>query len=162
MKRDITEKEALRRLEDLCSRSEHCTFELDQKMERWGLDRSTKEKIIDRLIETRFVDDERFANAYTREKYIFSKWGQRKITSGLYAKRIPKWIIEKALDAINKREYATIAFRVVASKLHTLPKDMPEFEKRQRLIRHALSRGYETSLVMKIINSHRLWDSKNQ
>lgn len=162
MKRELTAKEALHRLEDICSRSEHCTYELEQKMERWGINKSTKEKIIDRLIETRFVDDERFAYAYAREKYIFSKWGQRKIMSGLYAKRIPKWIIDKALDGINKREYAAIAFRVVALKLQSLPEEMPGYEKKQRLVRFALSRGYETTLVMKIINSRKLWDTEKE
>ena len=150
---------AVLRLEDLCARSEQCTADLLRKLSTWGLSKSDSEKIIKHLTETRFLDDSRYARAYVRDKYRFSGWGRKKIISGLYTKHISKSLIEEAITEINLKEYATIAFRAIASKLRQLPPDMSHSEKRQRLMRFAAGRGYEVALIIKIIDSQRLWQS---
>lgn len=159
MKRQMTPRQALVRLEEQCAISEQCTYDLQQKLYRWNIAKPVADKIITRLVDNRFVDDQRYAMAYTREKYLFSKWGRHKIATGLYAKRIPKNIIDDSLDSIDNRQYALIAFKVIAGKLRMLPNDMPRFDKKQRLLRFGISRGYETSLIIKILESNRLWKS---
>lgn len=159
MKRQITPQQALMKLEELCARSEQCIYDLRQKLFRWGIAADISDKIIQELVDSRYVDDRRFAQAYTRDKYLFAKWGRKKIISGLYAKRIDRDIIDYALKAIDNREYAQIAFKVIAGKLRTMSEELEPFEKRQRLFRFGLSRGYETALVSKIIESKRLWKS---
>lgn len=155
----MTEETAVVRLETLCARSEQCSHDLMQKLIKWGFTRSEAESIIGRLIDRRFVDDSRFAKAYVRDKYRFARWGQRKIITGLYSKRIDKATIDEALEEIDMRQYALIAFEVIASKLRALPSEIPDFELRQKLIRFGLSRGYETGLILKILQSNRLWAS---
>ena len=150
---------AMLRLEDLCARSEQCTSDLQRKLSNWGISKSDSEKIISHLIDNRFVDNNRYARAYVRDKYRFSGWGRQKIIAGLYSKRIDKSIIEEALSEINLKEYASIAFRAIASKLRQLPHELPRTDKRQRLIRFATSRGFEIALIIKILDSDRLWHS---
>lgn len=153
---------ALIRLEDLCARSEQCTFDLRRKMSQWGIPSADADSIILHLEENRFLDDSRFARTYTRDRYLYAKWGRRKIITALYAKRIDKSIIEDALSEIDMRRYAAIAFKAIASKLRQLPDEMPGFEKRQRLIRFAVGRGYEISLISQILESSRLWQSSQE
>lgn len=158
-KKPIKPEAATMRLEGLCARSEQCTADLQRKLSTWGISKSDSEKIITYLIENRFVDNSRFARAYVRDKYRFSGWGRQKIISGLYAKRIEKHLIEDALTEINLKEYASIAFRAIASKLRQMPDELTRSNKQQRLMRFAAGRGYEIALIIKILDSDRLWQS---
>lgn len=158
MKRTLTPRQALVKLEELCSRSEQCSYDVKQKLFKWGIPADAAAKIIDSLVATRYIDDRRFALAYTRDKYIFARWGRKKIANGLYAKRIDRSLIDSALASIDNREYAQIAFKVIIAKLRTLSDQLQPFEKRQRLMRFGISRGYETSLIIKILESRKLWE----
>ena len=79
----MTEAGALRRLETLCARSEHSEGELLDKMRRWGLSDEEQARIMEKLVKTRFVDDERFTEAFIHDKIVFNGWGRRKIEQGL-------------------------------------------------------------------------------
>ena len=158
MKRTLTPRQALVKLEELCSRSEQCSYDVKQKLFKWGIPADAAAKIIDSLVATRYIDDRRFALAYTRDKYIFARWGRKKIANGLYAKRIDRSLIDSALTSIDNREYAQIAFKVIIAKLRTLSDQIQPFEKRQRLKLYGISRGYETSLIIKILESRKLWE----
>ena len=161
-KQPVKPQAALIRLEDLCARSEQCSFDLRRKMSQWGISSTDADNIITQLTENRFLDDSRFARAYTRDRYLYSKWGRCKIITALYAKRIDKSTIDDALSEIDMRRYAAIAFKAIASKLRQMPDEMTLFEKRQRLIRFAIGRGYETSLISRILESSRLWQSSQE
>lgn len=158
-KKPITEDIAIVRLETLCAQSEQCSHELRQKLLKWGFESTHADRIIHQLSDNRFVDDNRFARAYVRDKYRFARWGRRKIIAGLYARRIDKSIIDEAIEEIDLRQYASIAFAVMSSKLRSLPAELPQQELRRKLLRFGLSRGYETPLLIKILQSNRLWES---
>lgn len=157
MKRALTPAEATERLEILCARSEQCTSDLRRKLYNWGITSGASDKIIEQLECDRYVDDTRFAKAYVRDKYLFSGWGRMKITAGLIAKRIPRHIIDDAMLEIDARTYAMNAFKAIRNKLRSLPADMPRHDSRTRLMRFAISRGYETQLIIRILDSQRLW-----
>ena len=82
-KKQITEQEALLKLSALCSQAEHSSGEMKDKMRRWMLPSDVSERILDRLIDERFVDDERFARFFVRDKIRFDRWGRRKIEQAL-------------------------------------------------------------------------------
>ena len=68
MKKDMTEQEAYLQLAALCAQAEHCQQEMRDKMRRWELDETVQNRIIDRLIKERYVDDERYARAFVKDK----------------------------------------------------------------------------------------------
>lgn len=152
----ITPKDALIKLEALCAQSEQCTMDLRQKLYRWEISPSDSEKIIRRLIDTRYVDDARFATAYCRDKYRFNRWGRMKIVYGLRAKQISTYDIQEALNAIDEKEYEEILISVIKSKSQRI-KDIDTYEGRTRLFRSVASRGYETSLIAQIIKDRSRW-----
>ena len=155
-KKTMKPQTALLRLESLCAQSEQCTFDLRQKLARWGLSLSDSEKIIAQLVATRFVDDSRFAVAYCRDKYRFNRWGRVKIAYGLRAKRIASQHINEALAAIDDVEYEETLMALIKSKAKTI-KDVDTYEGRTKLFRYAASRGYESLLIAQIIRNRTLW-----
>ena len=108
MKKDITEQEAYLQLAALCAQAEHCQQEMRDKMRRWELDETVQNRIIDRLIKERYVDDERYARAFVKDKIRYNKWGRRKVQQGLGQKRINADIQQRVLDEIEEKEYLDI------------------------------------------------------
>lgn len=156
----LSSDEALASMETLCARSEMCSYEVEQKLRRRGLTQDEIEKVTDSLVDRKFIDDQRFATAFTRDRYRFARWGRNKIRSHLILKRIPRQMIDEAMSAVDLREYARIAYQVIAARLRSIPADMPRYEQRQRLLRFAAGRGYETSLIIRILDTDKLWNSR--
>lgn len=159
MKKPMSAEQATIRLEELCARSEQCTQEVREKLRKWGIGQHDSDVIVRHLTERHFIDDLRYATAYVRDKYRFSKWGRRKIYQGLAQKRIARDLADEAMDEIDLREYANIAFNSIRLKLRSLPDTLTIQEKREKLLRFGIGRGYETSLLLKILNSEKLWES---
>ena len=157
-KRTITSQNALTRLETLCARSEQCTHDIQQKLYKWGISSSDSGKIIKSLTDRKFIDDNRFAEAFVRDKFRFSKWGRLKIVQALSLKHIPRHIINDALELIDPDDYETTLISSISQKAKSI--DMPDsFEGKTRLFRFMASRGFEPSLIIKIINS-RKWSGQ--
>ncbi len=152
----VTAEKALERLEILCARSEHSEGELRQKLYRWGLSSADAERIIDSLRSRKYVDDERFARAYVRDKLRFSRWGRAKIRMGLIAKRVDSATITIAIDEeISEEEYESILIAVLKMKARSID-DADSYEGRTRLFRFGVSRGFEPGLVSNAIRSQKL------
>ena len=88
--RMLTYEQAMLRLTSLCSTSEHCQSDGREKLYKWGLSREDSEKIIDYLLDEKYIDEYRYANAYANDKLRFSHWGRAKIRSMLYMQHIPE------------------------------------------------------------------------
>lgn len=161
MKRELTRKEALARLEELCVRGEQCTADLRQKLHRWGV-AAPYDDIIDRLVEHNFVNDERFARAYVRDKYRFDRWGRMKIARGLIAKCVPQSVIREALSEVDVKEYATNCYKLLAAKRRQLDPSLDGWTMREKLMRFAAARGYEAGLIAKLLDNKRLWEAMEE
>lgn len=159
-KRKMKPEQALMRLESLCARSEQSTWELRQKLMRWGIDDAVSGKIMVQLEKTKFVDDCRFAHAYCRDKFRFSRWGKVKITNGLIQKRISKEYINDALMEIDEQEYEQTLLELLKQKAKTI-EDVCSYDGKTRLFRFGVSRGFEPSMVVKLINGGRIWVSED-
>ena len=138
----ITEEEALNKLAAYCAGSEHCKAELNEKMQRWGMPYDTISRVIARLEKENFIDEERFCKAYVNDKFHFSKWGKLKISQGLYLKKISQPVITKYLNEIDQEEYLEILTQLINAKRKSV-RAKDDFELNGKLIRFAMSRGYE-------------------
>ncbi|MDE6383644.1 MAG: RecX family transcriptional regulator [Paramuribaculum sp.] len=159
-KKPVSIQDALVRMEIKCAAAEHCSSEIRISLIRQGLSSGDIAKIIDSLRSRGFIDDGRFARAFVRDKYRFSAWGRHKISAALRAKQIDRSLIEDAMEEIDQREYVRTAFRTVASRLRLIPADDDPRKVREKLLRFGASRGYEAALIMKILDSDRLWQSR--
>ena len=102
--RNIKQETALERartkLMALCSRREISSGQARTKLLQWlETDTSGVEKVIAELVREKYIDDSRFARAYTRDKLRFSKWGPEKILKGLGDAGVERSIAEKAVNS---------------------------------------------------------------
>ena len=146
MKKDMTEQEAYLQLAALCAQAEHCQQEMRDKMRRWELDESVQNRIIDRLIKERYVDDERYARAFVKDKIRYNKWGRRKVQQALWQKRIDADIQQRVLDEIDEKEYLDVLRPLLKQKRKNI-RAASDYELNQKLARFALSRGFTFDLI---------------
>ncbi len=149
-RRQITAKEALARTEELCARAEHASGEIREKLRQWGIGASDSDKIIQSLTERRFIDDRRFAAAFTRDKIEYSGWGRRKIALALYQKHIDRDIINEALASVDMGHYMERLSGIIGRRARQMP-DADTYEGRTRLFRFAAARGFEPDLIARTI-----------
>ena len=151
MKKDMTEQDAYLQLAALCAQAEHCQQEMRDKMRRWELDETVQNRIIDRLIKERYVDDERYARAFVKDKIRYNKWGRRKVQQGLWQKRIDADIQQRVLDEIDEKEYLDVLRPLLKQKRKSI-KAESDYELNQKLIRFALGRGFGFDIIRQCLN----------
>lgn len=149
--KEITEQEAYLRLSALCAQAEHCRHELFEKMRRWGLDEAVAERVATRLVSERYVDDERYARAFVRDKVRYQKWGRRKIEQGLWQKHIADDIRQRVLNHIDDEEYLSVLRPLLKQKRKGI-KASSDYELNQKLLRFALSRGFTFDIICQCLD----------
>ena len=130
----------------LCSRSEKCTSEIFEKLKLWGLSVEESAPIVDKLVEEKYLDNERFARAFVKDKFRFNHWGKQKIAHILRAKNIPPEIQELALEEIVEDNYSDELRKLLTDKEKSI-KAKDKYDKRNKLMRFALGRGFESDKV---------------
>ena len=150
--KQITEKEAQLRLSSLCAKAEHCSGEIAEKMQNWGLEEEAKERIINQLIKEKYIDDERFTQSFVNDKITYNKWGRRKIEQALYQKRIAKDISNKILDDVPDEEYIKILHPLLTNKMKTIT-GRSDYERSMKLIKYAMSRGFDMNIIRECIDN---------
>ena len=151
MKKDMTEQEAYLQLAALCAQAEHCQQEMRDKMRRWELDETVQNRIIDRLIKERYVDDERYARAFVKDKIRYNKWGRRKVQQALWQKHIDADVQQRVLDEIDEKEYLDILRPLLKQKRKSI-KAESDYELNQKLVRFALGRGFGFDIIRQCLN----------
>ena len=134
------------------SRCEHCESEVREKLLIWGGTSEETDEIIAYLIEERYIDNQRYANSYAKDKFRFNHWGKYKISIMLRSKDIDSEIIEEALGQIDEEEYLEKLQQILRDKLRSL-KYLSEYEKKGKLFKFAQSRGFESGAISKVIDS---------
>lgn len=154
-KKPLSYENAFQYAASLCSRCEQCSFDIRKKLTARGISDADIRKIISRLEELRFIDDRRFAHAYAHDKLCFSSWGRRKIYQGLLLKAFPKIIIEETLESLDVQDYQDAAVRVVTNKARSYKEQPLSRENMIKLIKHAMTRGFEYALIAEIVRKLR-------
>ena len=148
--KELTPGEALNKAAAYCTLCERCVSEVTAKLTAWGVPHCEQEKIITRLIEEKFINEARYCHAFVNDKVRFNRWGRIKIRAALSEKRLPRELVNEAIDNIDDEEYTTSLAEVIAAKRKEL-KGKDNHAAQQKIIRHAASRGYEPSLILRTI-----------
>ena len=151
MKKPLTPGEALNKAAAYCTLCERCVSEVGAKLTAWGVPYAVQKEIITRLIEEKFIDETRYCRAFVNDKVRFNRWGRLKITAALREKRLPQEYIKEAMENIDEDAYQQSLQETIDIKRREL-KGKDDFATQQKIIRHAASRGYEPSLIIKAIN----------
>lgn len=152
-KKPLTAEQALLRMADLCARSEQCPYDIARKLRAKNMPEQEVQSVIDELKRRGFVDERRFAASFARDKVRFAGWGRLKIRTALAARRIPTQAISEAMEAIEPDDYRQALLRAARAKAASL--NLSDYDDRSKLCRHLLSRGFEPTIVTRLLEKIR-------
>ena len=147
MKKTLSTDEAFQRLSARCAVAACAPLDLLRKMEGWGLDEESRLAVLQRLKEQGYVNEQRYASAYVRDKFNYAGWGRMKIMQGLRGKGFSPSECDRAWQEINEEDYRKSLIRLLISKSKSI-KARSAFERKAKLARFAFGRGFEQWLVM--------------
>lgn len=143
--------EALSRLQKICSMQEKCPADIILLLDRWGVAPEHHPGIISRLRSDNFMDENRYASAFVKDKIRFGHWGFVKIRYFLRQKGIPAEIANEACNNIDRDDYREMITKELEKKKKTL-KGLPR-EVWAKLARYGSSRGYEMEYMQAFLDS---------
>ena len=147
-----TAQQALQSLMRLAARSEKSTGDALRLMRTWGVPEVEQRGVIDRLLADRYIDNRRYAEAYTREKSQLAGWGERKIAMHLRLKGVERDVISEVLselmadDSMGERLHEKLT-----KKLRTV-KAANDYDLRGKLLRYALGLGYDYDMSSAVVD----------
>lgn len=144
----MTTSEALQKLQHYCAYQERSPFEVKRKLGLIKLPKERHEEVIATLMEENFLDEYRFAEAFTRGKLSQKHWAPKRIRMGLQEHRIPSVTINRILNQIDpeliEKNALYLADRWFSSKT------------KEQLTAAMQRRGYSFEMI------HRAYDTISQ
>jgi recX family len=147
----VDAKKALNIVAGQCSKKEYCSADVLAKLRRWELPEKDIAEIMAFLVKNRFLDDTRFAEAYARDKFRFNRWGKLKIAQMLRRKQVADSVIGQALAALPEEDTDATCMELLRQKNKSI-KDEDPYKRKAKLIRFALSRGFEYETVNRCLS----------
>lgn len=129
-----------------CATAEHCEADVRTKLQTWACAPEHIDKIIDYLKQENFLNEQRYCNAFVRDKFRFNQWGKTKIAMMLRTKNIAEETIAEALEQIDDETYQQTVTTLLQTKLKGL-KYRDEYDRKAKLIRFAQGRGFEYGII---------------
>jgi Uncharacterized protein conserved in bacteria len=149
--KEVSEQGAYLQLAQLCARSEHCQYDLLEKMRRWDMSDEAQARVMQRLVSEHYVDDERYAHAFVHDKIKYNKWGRRKVEQALWLKHIDDDIRRQVLDEVDDEEYLSVLRQLLKQKRRST-KAENDYELNRKLVRFALSRGFTYDIIRQCLD----------
>ena len=146
-----SKEEALQKAKQYCAYQERCHSEVKEKLYSFGMNKKEVDELLSELISENYLNEERFAILYAGGKFRIKQWGKVKIKYSLKQKQVSEYCIKKALAAIDERDYTKTLEKLFEQKLKTLKAEKNIFIKKRKLQDYLLQKGFETSVVSKLI-----------
>lgn len=147
----LSESQALSRAASYCSKAERCEFDVRKKLIAWELSEEAVSSIIKRLTSERFLSNERFCRSFINDKIKFNKWGKAKIVYELRKRNIAESLYAPILNDLSTNDFEEQLIHILTIKERSV-KGKNEYDKKNKLIRFALSRGFSMDLAVKCVN----------
>ncbi len=141
----------LEKARNYCAYQERCIDDVMNKLKSWQLNEEAIGEIIKELKKEGYIDEERYARAFAVGKFRNNKWGRNKIFYALNKKNIPELYIQIGLAAIDEKEYIDTLKSLLSSKTVKAKND---FERKVKLVRYAVQKGYQQELVWKVLKEN--------
>lgn len=159
MKKPMTAETAFLRLSGKCALAELCTHDAKRLMTRWELEPQLQAEVVARLIKEKFIDEDRYAHAFVRDKFRYNHWGASRIRMELLRREIDGSTVEDALAEISEDDNLSELRRLIEQKRKTVRAES-DYELRGKLIRFAMSRGFSYGDISKVLDTEG-WDEGN-
>lgn len=151
----LTPNQARLKAQQFCAYQERAQQEVRNKLYNWGLYTNEVEEVIADLITENFLNEERFAYAFTSGKFNIKAWGKLKIKQHLKQKMVSPRLIKEALENIDNDAYYNKLEGLLEKKAAILKENDP-FKRKNKLAQYAAGKGYESDLIFDILNNNNL------
>lgn len=116
---------------------------------RDGYDADIIESVLEEFQERRWLSDERFAEAFTRNKLTVSRWAPGKIVQGLRAKGVDSGLAERTVRSLAPSDPdEAIEAEVVKKRRHFL-RIPDERQRKKKIVEYLLRKGYDPEPVFR-------------
>ncbi len=139
-------EDIVQKLEYFCSYQERCHIEVSEKLRSFVLNSDEKDRIFVHLIESSFLNEERFALVFSISKFHQKKWGKIRIKNELKARGISDFLITKSLKEIPTEEYE-MTFDLLAEKHWEIITEKNDLKKRKKFCDYLLRKGWESERI---------------
>ena len=157
----MNKEKALSLAAAICSKKEHCSWEIQEKLVKWEIPEKEIDRIMTFLHQHRFIDDARYAQAYAEDKFRFNHWGKQKIALMLHRKKIDPDLISQVLEALDTDTYQEACLTLLKQKMKSLAGEEP-YKRKAKLIRFGLSRGFGYEVIDRASNAYPVIQTKRQ
>lgn len=138
--------------ENYCALSEQCESSVRTKLFEWGADDAMADRVVEHLVESGFIDEKRYAIAYSRSKARHQRWGRRKIIVHLKQKGISDDVVRCAVNSIDCEEYDSAMLSLARRKWESLA-SFDVRKRKEKVVSYLVSRGYEMSEVFEVVKN---------
>lgn len=145
-----SEAQALPKIAAYCSKAERAVSDVRKKLLKWELDTESINRVIIRLKNENFLNEERYCRSFIKEKIQFSRWGKVKIIFELKKKHIPESIIDSCFEEIEVSDFEAPLMKILLNKAKTV-KAANDYERWTKLARFAMGRGYSFNQIKKCL-----------
>ena len=142
------------KLNRFCAYQERCTADVLEKLYKLKIPKDDFDGYLEKLRTENFLNEERYVKAFI-SAHSKKKWGKTKIRSALSGKRIGGDLIKKYLDQIEEGDYDEQIKVLLQKKWNSIRTGSPK-EKKNKLIRFLLSKGFEMGKVMTALKEMEL------
>lgn len=155
-KKDVfTIDEAKKKLEYYCAYQERCHQEVIKKLREMNMIPQVIDTIIGHLIEHNYLNETRFAKAYTRGKFTQKKWGKKRIIRELKMRNISAFNITIALREIEDEDYLK-TLQELTVKFWNAHMEKDKVIQNKKVVDALVYRGWETALIFEAIQQLKI------
>lgn len=147
------EQQIYDKMSNFCAYQERCESDVKEKLRKLKIEKEDYSKYIARLKEDNFLNEERFVK-YFVSAHAKKKWGKTKMKAALGGKRIDSSLIKKYLDDMDEEDYDE-QIKIQAEKKWPTIKAKTPRDKKTKLLRFLLSKGYEMGKALNAIKDFR-------
>ena len=145
-RKPLTAAQALNRAAALCARSEQAAADVRDKLLKWGLAPGEAQQVLSQLIDQGFIDEQRYAGAFVKDRFAFNGWGRIKIAHQLKMKKISAQAIAQAMQVIDEQQYRQRLLELLRAKWREVGDREPRAAW-AAMMRFAASRGFEAAIA---------------
>lgn len=145
-----TEAELYARFSRQCAMTEYAPADIKQKIFRAGLDNGAAERIVDKLTDEGFINEDRYTRAFIHDKFELNHWGRKKIEAALSQKGIRGANVQELLETIDEDKYKAVLADLIKTKNKSISTDNNQ-ERFQKLLTFAANRGFELNIAYDVL-----------
>lgn len=149
-RKTIESADAYIRISRYCAFQERSHDEVRSKLSSFGLHTEVVDELLSRLITDGFLNEERFAKAFSGGKFRVKNWGKIKIEHALKSHNVSSKCIAIGLREIDDEDYRATLKKLIMKKAEQLTEENL-FKKRDIISKYVIGKGFEPELVWKML-----------